>query len=387
LLHERLEQIGIDFGVFYTTSAMGFLAVAHDSMRQGLAAGWNAFLAGIEAPYRDRIAVAGMIPMHTPAEAIAELRHCHALGFRTVAFPEGVLRPIAAPDLETPSPFLWPGQTHWFDTFGLDSTYDYDPVWACAAELGYPVIFHGGLGLKPGVWTSVSNYSANHVGVFGQLMNAVCKSLYFGGTTRRFPDLPFVFLECGVSWGAQMLADIVEHWHKRRMSSLIAYDPAQLDVAALVGYFDRYGGDLTSSLGGVDIEGLVRGLAGGQAPDQPDDWLALDADDESTIVRAFTDSFYFGCEADDKGVGTAYSAAIPDGASLRPIFSSDIGHWDVSDIAGLVGESRELVEDGVLTEEQYRAFTFENSARLYLQTNPRFFEGTTIEADVARLVG
>ena len=385
LLHQRLEEVGVDFGVFYTTSAMGFLAIESDSLRQGLCAGWNAFLAAIESPYRDRIAVAGLIPMHTPEEAIAEMRHCHQLGLRAIAFPEGVLRLIPTPDRTEPSPFLWPGQTHWFDTFGLDSALDYDPVWAATAELGYPVVFHGGLGLKPGVWTSTSNYSANHIGLFGQLMNAVCKSLYFGGVTRRFPGHPFVFLECGVSWGAQMLADIVEHWHKRRLDSLDAYNPALLDTDELHALFDRYGTDLAPHLVGVDLGGLFKGLATGRAPDQPDDWLALAADDEESIVDAFVDSFYFGCEADDRGVGAAFAPTNPRGAVLRPVFSSDIGHWDVTDIGGLVGESRELVEDGVITEEQYRLFTFENTARMYMSANPHFFDGTTVESQVAEL--
>ena len=38
-------------------------------------------------------------------------------------------RPIPEPDPHSPSPFLVPGQAHWFDTFGLDSVHDYDPVW------------------------------------------------------------------------------------------------------------------------------------------------------------------------------------------------------------------------------------------------------------------
>ncbi len=34
---------------------------------------------------------------------------------------------------------------------------------------------------------------------------AAAKAMLFGGVTKRFPDLPFVFLECGVSWGVQLL--------------------------------------------------------------------------------------------------------------------------------------------------------------------------------------
>jgi hypothetical protein len=47
-------------------------------------------------------------------------------------------------------------------------------------------------------------------------------------------------------------------------------------------------------------------------------------------------------------------------------------------MAGVVAESWELVEDGVLTEDQYRQFVFENPVELFNQANPSFFEGTPI---------
>lgn len=378
LLHERLPEIGIDFALLFTTSAMGVLAVGDEDMRRGLCAGWNAYLAQLNEPYTDRLAFAGLVPMHSPDEAIAEMRHCAELGLKLVAFPEGVLRRIPKPDSVDASPFLWPGQTHWFDTFGLDSAHDYDPVWEEARRLGYPVAFHGGLGLKPGVWTSISNYSYNHIGLFAQLMSALCKSLYFGGVTRRFPRHPFVFLECGVAWGAQMIGDIVEHWEKRRVSSLDALDPANLDVDELRRYFDTYGKDLDVLLEGRDVAQVLDGLRHSPTPEDLDDWRLLAADDEATVVDAFADPFYFGCEADDGGVAQAFSPALPCGRPLKPIFSSDIGHWDVTDIAGVVPESYELVEDGAITPEQYSAFVFGNAAEMLHRANPRFFEGTAV---------
>ena len=104
-------------------------------------------------------------------------------------FPEGVHRPIPKPDPDNPTPFLMPGQTWWFDSFGLDSAYDYDPVWAKAQELGFAVTCHGGLGDVPtGSFSSVTNYSHNHIGAFGNRMHRMCKSLFMSGITRRFPS-------------------------------------------------------------------------------------------------------------------------------------------------------------------------------------------------------
>lgn len=383
LLYERLPEIGIDYALFYTSTAMGFLAVEDDDLRQGLCAGWNAYLADLNKPYLDRVAFAGLIPMHTPAEAVAEMRHCAELGLKVVAMPEGIQRPIARMETNRPSPLMWPGQTHWFDTFGLDSEYDYDSVWTEARRLGYPITFHGGLGLKPGLWTSISNYTHNHIGIFAQLMSAVCKSLYFGGVTRRFQGHPFVFLECGVAWGAQMLGDIVEHWHKRNLAGLEAYDPAFLNADELRRYFTEYGADLDHMAGGLDVDSLIESMRRAPAPPERDDWKALAVSTEHEIIDAFVDSFYFGCEADDMGVGHAFSPANPGGVDLKPVFSSDIGHWDVTDIDGLLAESCELVDSGAITAEQYRRFVFGNSLELLQRANPQFFHGTVLESAVA----
>jgi hypothetical protein len=53
---------------------------------------------------------------------------------------------------------------------------------------------------------------------------------------------------------------------------------------------------------------------------------------------------------------------------------------------GVLHEAYELVEEGRLDRAQFRAFTFENAARFYTDSNPRFFEGTAIASDVAKLL-
>lgn len=70
----------------------------------------------------------------------------------------------------------------------------------------------------------------------------------------------------------------------------------------------------------------------------------------------------------------------PLGAQMRAIFSSDIGHWDVTDMSETVEEAWELVEAGLLTEADFRDFTFVNAATMWTESNPRFFEGTVIES-------
>lgn len=386
LLAERLPELGIDFGIFYTSSAMGFLAVDDGELRRGLAAGWNDFLAELGRPHTERMTFAGLVPMHSPEEAIAELGHCARLGLKVAAFPEGVLRPIPEPEGPSASPFLWPGQTHWFDTYGLESAYDYDPVWEEARRLELVVTFHGGMGLRPGLWTFPNNYCANHIGVFAQNMFSLCKSLFLGGVTRRFPDVGFAFLECGVSWAAQLLVDLVGHFEKRRVSALGDLDPARLDVAQMARHLAQYGETVLHLMGDPDplaVAEAMRAL-GARRPDRFDDFEYLEVgDDEDALVGLFADSFYFGCEADDRGVVTAFSPMTPGGRPLGAFFSSDIGHWDVPHLDAVVPESYELVADGLLSPEQYRAFVFDHVVRLCTTADPDFFSGTTVEAAVA----
>lgn len=378
LMYERLDEMGIDVSILYPTNTLGTTRVFDDELRRGLCAGYNAFFADIYGPYADRLLPAGIIPMHTPEEAIAEMEHCHELGLRVVALPEGVLRPMAVAATESSSPWLFPGQTHWFDTFGLDSAYDYDPVWRKAQELGYAITFHGGLTGRPGVCSSTTNYVANHVGMFQQLMYPLTKSLFFGGVARRFPDLPFVFLECGVSWAAQMLIDILEHWEKRNVRALEAFDPARLDRDRLVELMDRHGGRLLDLLGS-DAYRYVEDLPiANTPPDDRDEFRHIVAGSKAEIVEQFSRSFYFGCEADDRGVTTAFSGMVPADGRLKPVFSSDIGHWDVTDVTGVVAESYELLQDRMLTAEQYRAFMFGNAYEMFTAVNPAFFDGTPI---------
>jgi hypothetical protein len=70
--------------------------------------------------------------------------------------------------------------------------------------------------------------------------------------------------------------------------------------------------------------------------------------------------------------------------ALRAVFASDIGHWDVPDARDVLTEAWELVEDGLLTEVDFRAFTFGNAVSLWAGGNPAFFDGTVVEADARK---
>ncbi len=119
-----------------------------------------------------------------------------------------------------------------------------------------------------------------------------------------------------------------------------------------------------------------------------DDFAPCEIQCAEDIGKLFTDSFYFGCEADDRVSSWAFQErSNPFGAQLHAMFGSDIGHFDVSDMSGVLLEAHELVEEGLLSETDFRHFVFENPVRLWGETNPRFFEGTAVASEARAVLG
>jgi len=386
LFAERMEDLGFDYCVQFTTNALSQCSVPDGELRTGICRGFNDYYAEIYRPVRDRIAPAGLIPMHTPEEAIAELDHCASIGLKVVVLPEAVLRTVDEIPPDVPNGILWPGQSHWLDRYGLDSLYDYDPVWQRAQQHGFVICFHGQLANVPGTYTSPTNYVYNHIGMFASLMAPLCKSLFLGGATRRNPNQPFAFLECGVSWAAQMLCDTIEHWEKRRTEALDRLDPARLDFDALDELVVRYGGPFAKIDESDRRAAYEHEAIDSRPPEEPDDFVHLAVKSKQDLCDLFSENLYFGCEADDRGVAAAFAPSNPQGTKLKAMFSSDIGHWDVVDQTAVVPDAHGLIEKGVLNEDQFRDFTFCHSAEMLLKANSSFFEGTTLEGEAAKLL-
>ncbi len=133
LLHTRLEEMGIDLVVLYPTLGLPIPHLEDAELRQGTCRAFNTFYAEIYREYADRIIPAAIIPMHTPEEALEELEHAvKVLGMKVVMMPSYVSRPIAAVAQKDP---VVARSAFWLDTYGLDSLYNYDLVWAKCVEL------------------------------------------------------------------------------------------------------------------------------------------------------------------------------------------------------------------------------------------------------------
>ncbi len=269
LLHGRLEEMGLDFAVLYPTHCQLFAPyVGDEQLRKAGCHAFNKYAAETWAEYSDRVAPIGVIPMHTPDEALAELDHCKSLGIKAVALGSLIRRSIPAAERMGVSRRY----ACWLDVLGLDSDYDYDPVWRKCEQLGYAVTFHSAAE-NYGLRNSISNFVYNHIGHFGEAGNAVCKALFLGGVTRRFPRMRFAFLEGGVAWGCSLLADLTSHWEKRNANAIQELNPAHLDRNGLAGLFKQYGGEKLFSRFAEFEQWLKRGM-GNAPPENLDDFAA-----------------------------------------------------------------------------------------------------------------
>ena len=378
---KRMDEIGIDFSIIYTTMGLVVHREPVEEMRRALCRALNAMNADLYREHGARMTPAAVIPVHTPQEAIEELEYAvKELGYKVAMVGSHVRRPVPAVARLGPEVA---GHVPWMDTLGIDSDYDYDPFWAKCMELKVAATAHSGsMG-----WSSrrsISRYMYNHIGHFAQANEAFCKALFFGGVTRRFPKLNFAFLEGGVAWAAGLYADLVGHWEKRNIKVVEWLDPSRMDRELLRKLFSQYGGKI---LKGREerLEAMLDHLMSDHEDwETLDEWAACGIEKKEDIHDLFVPNFYFGCEADDPMTAMAYNGVA--GARLNAIFSSDVGHWDVPDIGEVMNEAYEMVERELLNAEDFRDFTFANSVRLHGGMNPDFFKGTVIEQEAAQVL-
>lgn len=368
LQYERLDELGIDVAVVYPTYGLTVMGIDDPDVRVATARAFNRYYADVYARQRDRLQPVAIVPTYAPDEAIEILDHAvQTLGLRAVMFTGLVQRPFAAaPDVRG---------ARWLDALGLDSAHNYDRLWTRCMELGVNPTFHS-TGMGWGSRTSPTNYVANHLGSFAAAGEALCRSLLLGGVMHRFPTLRFAFLEGGVTWAATLCADLVSHWEKRHSDAIHRYDPARLDKHALEALFQTYGTDDVRAR--IDrLEGALDMLSNpAEDAAQLDEFAATGVDSPADVRATFARQCFFGCEADDPMWTLAFASEFH-GTELGAMFASDLGHWDVPDARDVVPDAWELVEDGRVTAEQFRAFTFENAVRLW---GSFVFDGTTVEA-------
>ena len=382
-LYERLGEIGLDFTIVYPGQGLQVITLpgmADDDLRRAAARAFNLYNAEMFGPYADRMTPAAVIPMHTPEEAIDELRYVRSeLGLKACVFAGDVVRPV--PQFAREHPDL-ARSVLYQDCFGIDSPYDYDPVWQTCIDLGVAPTFHSGP-IGQGCRASVTRHQYNQIGGFAEGGEALAKSLFFGGVTRRYPELRFGFLEGGVTWGQSLYCRMLEHWEKRNGDAIVHLDPQLLDTSLFAEIIDAYAHPKVKAI----RDRLVQDSLWSDFPEVLDDWWACEITSEEDFAQLFVPPFYYGCEGDDRMVAASMDERLnPMGARLQPMLGSDIGHFDVTDMRDVIPTAHKLVDEGLMDDAAFRDFTFANAVRLHGGMNPDFFTGTVVEKQAAELL-
>jgi predicted TIM-barrel fold metal-dependent hydrolase len=380
-MRSRLDELGFDFAHCYTSLGLGQVYLHDAEIRRASCRALNMMYADMFESVGDRLRSVAVIPTYTPQEAIEELEFAvKELGFKAVMIGteiRGAPRPADGGD-----PFRHSTQST--RSIVMDSPYDYDPFWRKCIELRVTPVCHTssrGLGMR----ASPSNYVFNHLGDFAEGANFFCRSLIFAGVTRRFPALTFGFLEGGVAWALNLLNDLIEHWEKRNVDALLEnLDPEKLDVPLLTRLFAEFG---DAHLTRARIAETPTGRSDVPRPPHFDEFAACELRELADLKKLFVDPFYFGCEADDRLIPLAFNRDLnPLGLPLKPVFGSDIGHWDVHDARTILSEAWGLVGNGMLDRGNFRDFTFANPAMMHLSMNPDYFAGTVLADEAKKLL-
>jgi len=138
------------------------------------------------APLSDPAHPGGRHPQHTPEEAVAELEYSvKVLGFRAVVCA-ATYNARSAPRRPDPRVARY---AFWLDQFGVDSAFDYDPVWAKPRSSGVDRLHSGFIGMTP---TGPSPVTCSHLSMLAEGQHSLAKSLFLGGVPARFPTMNFV---------------------------------------------------------------------------------------------------------------------------------------------------------------------------------------------------
>jgi predicted TIM-barrel fold metal-dependent hydrolase len=386
LFYDSLDDWGIDLAIVFPSVGLTLGRDIADPELSSIALrAYNTMVAELFAPYLDRMVPVGVLSLAEPTEAIEQMEHAHGLGLKVLVTGGTIPRTIEADAEWQPDPAK---RRVYIDALGVDSAYDYDPVWQKFVDLGIPVTSHSGSMGWPDRSLS-SNFVANHLGHFAQSHHTFARSLFLGGVTERFPTLNFGFLEGGVGWACNLYGDLFGHWEKRNRAFMDEHlKPTSLDTAEFRRLFEQYTAGNPRYAGMIDdivaqnLDALESDTSQVELTERDldsDDFAHVHIEGPDDIRRLFSENFFFGCEADDPMTSIAFNQKM--GLELKPLLGSDIAHFDVVDATEVLEEAFELVEDGHITEHNFREFTFSNVVQLYREMNPDFFTGTVVEQD------
>jgi uncharacterized protein len=191
--HARIPDMdldGIDAAFLYPTLGLFSGAVQDPLLAAAMCRAYNRWLADYCKPYPDRLFAVAMLPMQSVELAIEEMRYArNQLGMRS-----GFLRPNPYNNRMLGDPV-------------------YDPFWAEAQALDFPIGIHEGTGGMPAAGVErFTGIGAKHIVSHTVEMMLASLSVIWDGVCERFPKVRFAFLESGGGWIAPWLDRMDRHF-------------------------------------------------------------------------------------------------------------------------------------------------------------------------------
>ena len=332
LLYERLDELGIDVSVIYPSYGLLFMHFENEDDRRGSCRALNRFNAELFADLADRLIPVALIPMHTPEEAVAELEHAvGSLGMKAVVLAGFVQRPVD--DVARQAPELAPWAM-WLDTYGIDSHYDYDPVWeGVARRLGVSRASTPGARLADRALDLELRLQPHR-----HARRVHPRRRQVASLRRGDPPVPrahFAFLEGGVAWACSLFADLIGHWEKRNgPNDRPASTRRGSTVEEMMRLFATYGGRFGRSE--LDVRGTRPSRGSGHGGRVRRLWRRAGRGHRRTLRAPVLLRLRGRRPAHDQGV---QHQGQPLRLQAPALFGSDISHWDVPDMSEVGGGS------------------------------------------------
>ena len=370
LLYERLDEFGIDFTILYPSMTLSYLEIHDDELDRAAVSR--------REPLRSRTSSRPPRPHDrrragTDARPEDGDRRARVRGPRARLQDRGVRRPRAPFDRK-------PTVAYRLDTFGVDSAFDYDPLWAKCVELGVAPVFHIVAAMASGDAIGDELRLQPHRRLGGEPRVAVQVAVPVG----RDASLPDVALRVPRGRRGLGLQPVLRHRRSLGEAQRARRSARSTPICSTSTRSSRCSTATATSASGAHSKSsartsrarprarAARRVRGGRMRRSVED-----------IRDRFVPNFYFGCEADDRLVAWAFAErcnplgrAAPSDLRLRHLALGRARH----DPAGRGGF--ELVEDGVIGEVSSEELMFLNPARLHAGMNPAFFDGTVCERAV-----
>lgn len=193
---------GVSAEVLYPTVGLFLLGHVNREFAAACSAAYNAWISQFCAHAPRRLLGCGMSAAATPEAACADLRAIRRAGLRAALLP-------TAPAT---------GQFH---------DKEYDAVWATAAELGLPVVFHAQPPARPARAAGPAEAAMVPLWDVQELLTG----LIVGGVLHRRPRLRLVFAEFDAGWVPYLVQRLDHFFHQNyrwlRLDNLIDRPPSE----------------------------------------------------------------------------------------------------------------------------------------------------------------